>query len=83
MIENYEEIAAVLRKRYPAARVDSFDFGEHPEVTMAEQVGGWVWKNGVAGLQASHHGKQCSAADRCSAALLSACASPPTTTIGH
>lgn len=48
VIENLDEVAAVLRRRYPTARVQIVSFGKHPDLTMAEQVRRWVseahWK---------------------------------------
>lgn len=39
MIENLDEVAAMLRRRYPTARVQIVSFAKHPDLTMAEQVG--------------------------------------------
>lgn len=39
VIENLDEVAAMLRRRYPTARVQIVSFAKHPDLTMAEQVG--------------------------------------------
>ncbi len=44
IIENLDEVAAALRRRYPTARVQIVSFGKHPDLTMAEQVGRWGGK---------------------------------------
>ena len=50
MIENLDEVQAILRQRYPAARVQLVSFGKHPELTMAEQVGWAPWLRAHAWL---------------------------------
>jgi len=38
IIENYPEVRDMLAERYPGALVQLYDFGKHPDLTMAEQV---------------------------------------------
>ena len=55
VIENLDEVAAMLRRRYPTARVQIVSFGKHPDLTMAEQVGRRV---GVARQSRSGWGRE-------------------------
>lgn len=52
MIENSKEVHAYLAARYPHAEVKMFDFGEHPNMTMPEQVGAQreAWPNAASTL---------------------------------
>lgn len=55
IIENLDEVAAALRRRYTTARVQIVSFGKHPDLTMAEQVGRRV---GVARQSRSGWGRE-------------------------
>lgn len=61
IIENSRDIREVLQRRYPAARVQLVDFGKHPNLTMAEQVGAGaaaaLW--GVWGGRGGGHSRRC------------------------
>ena len=37
-MENSEEVAALLRQRYPAARISLLDFDAHPDMSVPDQV---------------------------------------------
>lgn len=47
-VENSGEIAALLRRRYPAAKVQTVSFDRRPDLTVTEQVR-LLWFMGSAG----------------------------------
>jgi len=46
-VENSGEVAALLRQRYPAAKVQTVSFDRRPDITVTDQVwfGGWVGRH--------------------------------------
>lgn len=54
VVENTGAVAALLRRRYPAARVQVVDFGARPDMTMPDQVG---WASRSAARSSAAHAR--------------------------